>query len=80
MHQSHKAVKAKGLLAAHRDSACRWIENHFQKRTVFSIIAVCLVMQHCVLLMQNAFVCFAGDGLRLAASCSIRRVGAFLVF
>lgn len=63
MHQSHKAVKATGLLAAHRDSACRWdrepLKKKQTKKTIkrtFSFrynLAVCLIMQHCVLLMQK---------------------------
>jgi len=83
MHQSHKAVKANDLLAAHRDSACRWIENRFFFKIVRFFFRIILQLFDNATLRPSHAKCiylFCRWWLRLAASCSIRRVGAFLVF
>ena len=33
-----------------------------------------MIMQHCVLLMQNAFICFAGDGFFFATSGELQHL------
>lgn len=74
-------MKATGLLAAHWGSACRWdLEPVIKSYSFRYNLAVYLVIQHCFLLMQNPFMLFCRWWLRLAASCSIWRVGAFPAF
>lgn len=64
MHQIHKAVKANGLLAAHTQGfGVQADQEPFLKSYSFQYnLAVCLIMQRCFLLMQDAFIYFAGDG------------------
>lgn len=63
MHQGHKAVKVKFLLAAHGDFGVQMDRDSFWKSYGFlCYLSSRWEMHRCILLMLNAFVYFAGDG------------------
>lgn len=61
MHQSHKAVKVKFLLAAHRDFGVQ-MDSFLKSYGFLCNLSIHWKVQRCILLMLNAFIYFASDG------------------